>query len=370
MQSSYNDFSKVQSQTINNTMDMVIKSCDIMIENIKLKIGDNEKNQNQLNPNIIRILDIGSSHGRNSIIPINLIISTVLKQFPNQCFEVYHEDLPENNFSLLFKEISDNKNSYIKLSNQIYFYGIGNSFYNQLVPSNTVDYVFSFSASHWSNYHVSFHYDPDSIGVYCKHKSKEYKQYCIDILYKNFSLRAKELKKGGIFMLTVMNENENETPTTSTTTTTTNENNVLYELFKLSKTIWKQMANENLISMNEVDKMIIPVNFYRKDEILDSIKMVEKDYGLKLISIKLHLQKFSDNHDCMILSDQEKSEILFSYMNAACEPSLKNFINGDQTTKDSLYQLFISKFINQIKISPIKNIENLFSYYSIILEKD
>ncbi|KAM9978979.1 hypothetical protein ACTFIZ_000307 [Dictyostelium cf. discoideum] len=369
MQSSYNDFSKVQNQTINNTMDMVIKSCEIMIENIKLK------NQSKLNSNnIIRILDIGSSHGRNSIIPINLIISNVLKQLPNQCFEVYHEDLPENNFSLLFKEISNNENSYIKLSNQIYFYGIGNSFYNQLVPSNSIDYVFSFSTSHWSNYEVSFHYDPDSIGVYCKQRSKEYKQYCIDILYKNFSLRAKELKKGGIFMLTVMNENENENENNNENNTENeneneNENNVLVELFKLSKTIWKQMALENLITINEVDKMIVPINFYRKDEILHTIKMVENDYALKLVAIKLHSQKFSDNHS-IILSDQEKSQILFSYMNAACEPSLKNFINGDQTTKDSLYQLFISKFINQIKISPIKNIEYLFSYYSIILEKN
>ncbi|KAN0032754.1 hypothetical protein ACTFIV_006674 [Dictyostelium citrinum] len=355
MQSCYNDFSIVQSQTINNTMDMVIKSCDIMIENIKSK----NDNQHQ-SSNVIRILDIGSSHGRNSIIPINLIISNVLKQFPSQCFEVYHEDLPENNFSLLFKEISDNKNSYIKLSNQIYFYGIGNSFYNQLVPSNTIDYVFSFSASHWSNYDVTFHYNPDSIGVYCKERSKEYKQYCIDTLYKNFSLRAKELKKGGIFMVTVMNENENSLPI---------ESNVLFQLFTLSKTIWKQMANENLITINEVDKMIIPINFYRKDEILASIKMVENHHRLKLITIEQHIQKFSDNHS-IILSDQEKSEILFSYMNAACEPSLKNFINGDQSTKDSLYQLFCSKFINQIKISPIKNIEHLFSYYSIILEKD
>ncbi|KAN0050693.1 hypothetical protein ACTA71_003838 [Dictyostelium dimigraforme] len=355
MQSTYNDCSEIQGQTINGTWDMVVKSCDIMIENIKSKIDD----QCKLNSNVIRILDIGSSHGRNSIIPINLIISNVLKQFPSQCFEVYHEDLPENNFSLLFKEISNNKNSYIKLSNQIYFYGIGNSFYNQLVPSNTIDYVFSFSASHWSNYNDSFHYDPDSVSVCRKERSNEYKMYCIDTLYKNFSLRAKELKKGGIFMVTVMNDIES-TPI---------ENNTLYQVFRLSKTIWKQIANENLISMNEVDKMILPINFYRKDEIDEALKMVENDYGLKLVTMEQHFQNISDNHS-VILSDLEKSQILFSHLNAACAPSLKNFIDGDQNTKDSLYQVFISKFNNHIKETPFKNIDHLFSYYSIILEKN
>ncbi|KAK5581947.1 hypothetical protein RB653_003528 [Dictyostelium firmibasis] len=358
MESTYNDFSKIQSQTISGTWDMVIKSCDKMIDNIKSKNERLSKLNSNENPNVIRILDIGSSHGRNSIMPINLIISNVLKQFPSQCFEVYHEDLPENNFSLLFKEISDNENSYIKLSNQIYFYAIGNSFYNQLVPSNSIDYVFSFSASHWDIYNDSFHYDKVSIGIIYKERSKEYKKYCIDNLYKNFSLRAKELKKGGIFLVTIINENE----------CTNVENDSLYQLFCLFKTLWREIANENLISFNEVEKMAIPINVYKKDEVYDAIKLVETDHQLKLVTIEQNVQKFSDSHS-LFLSDQEKSEILFSTMNAACESSLKNFIKGDQNTKDSLYKLFISKFLNHIKVSPLINIDYLFSYYSIIFEK-
>ncbi|KAM9951026.1 hypothetical protein ACTFIT_012127 [Dictyostelium discoideum] len=40
-------------------------------------------------------------------------------------------------------------NSYLNKINNIFTYGIGNEYENQLVPDNSIDFIFSFSTLHW-----------------------------------------------------------------------------------------------------------------------------------------------------------------------------------------------------------------------------
>ncbi|EGC38723.1 hypothetical protein DICPUDRAFT_75678 [Dictyostelium purpureum] len=352
MQSKYNEFSKIQLETIKNNSKLIEKSICIMIENIKngkFLIKNN-------NDSPVRILDIGSSHGRNSITPLNIIISNILKQNPKQCFEVYHEDLPSNDFSRLFNEISQNSQSYLKLSNQIYYYGIGKTFYNQVVPSNSIDYIFSFSASHWSSYNEEFYKNPDSLLMIYRERTPEYTKHCLECLFNNFSSRAKELKNGGIFIITIMNENEDLSP----------EENTVYQYFKLMKDVWYLMVKDNLVPKEVVEKMMLPINFYKKSEIYQVIDMVEKQEGLKLVSIDQNVQTFHN----VELSDLDKAELLFKYINVASEPTIKSFLPGDQRKKDLLYKVFKIKFLTYLKTNKIIPINNLYSYYSIIFEKD
>ncbi|KAN0006532.1 hypothetical protein ACTFIU_003245 [Dictyostelium citrinum] len=358
----YNEFSKLQQGTIDNNKNSIINSSDIIIENIKNgKLTDNWCDNNNSCENnckkIIRILDIGSSHGRNSIIVLNLIISNVLKHFPNQCFEVFHNDLPENDFTLLFKEIIENENSYLKSSNQIYYYGVGNSCYNQVVPSNSIDLCFSFSTSHWSPYNSNFHYDTDSIAVMYKKRSVEYRKFCIDTLYKFFSLRSKELKSGGTLICSVLHENNSIPP----------ELDSMNQIFIKMKTVWKQMANENLIDIENVNKMVLFWNVYKEDEVKEVLKEIENENGMKLISIEQKVEPITSIstsiHDC------ERQINFFYHMKNVSENIIKLFIPGDEKQKELLLQIYNAKFSNYIKENPIKDLGNIYSYYLMVFEK-
>ncbi|KAN0042762.1 hypothetical protein ACTA71_012685 [Dictyostelium dimigraforme] len=362
MEKKYNELSKIQLGTIDFSKKSIINSSDIIIENIKNGKLANSSFGLKLNGNSIqgsiRILDVGSSHGRNSITVLNLIISNILKHFPNQCFEILHEDLPENDFSLLFNEIIKNENSYLKLSNQIFYYGIGNSCYNQVVPSNSIDLCFSFSTSHWSPYNEKYHYDKDSIAVMYKVRSDEYRQFCIETLYNFLSLRSNELKSGGSFVCSLLHENNSITP----------EFDSFYHLFIKIKTVWKQMANENLIDIDIVNKMILNWNVYKEDEVKEVLKMLEINNKLKLVSIEQKTQKTKNTVSGN--SDDEIQINFYIQMTIVVKNILKAFIPGDENHRESLFQIFNSKFIDHMKQNPIKNLGNIYSYFIMVFEKE
>ncbi|KAN0042764.1 hypothetical protein ACTA71_012687 [Dictyostelium dimigraforme] len=362
MEKKYNEMSKTQLLAIDLNKKLIIKTSDIIIENIKNgKLAESsygfKSNGNSIQGSI-RILDVGSSHGRNSIIILNLIISNILKHFPNQCFEILHDDLPENDFSLLFNEIIKNENSYLKLSNQIFCYGIGNSCHNQVVPSNSIDLCFSFATAHWTPYNERYHYDTDSIAVMYKKRSAEHRQFCIETLYNFFSLRSKELKSGGSFICTILHENNSITP----------ELDSLNQLFTKVKTVWKQMANENLIDIGIVNKMAINWNVYKEDEVKEVLEMLKVNNQLKLTLMEQNVEKIISS--VFGNSDEERQINFYKQINVLMENILKSYIQADEKQRESLFQIFNSKFINHLKQNPIKNLENILSYYLIIFEKD
>ncbi|KAN0042763.1 hypothetical protein ACTA71_012686 [Dictyostelium dimigraforme] len=357
MEGKYNEMSTIQLKAIEFNRKLIIKTSDIIIENIKngklAKSSYGFKSNGNSIQGSIRILDVGSSHGRNSIIILNLIISNILKHFPNQCFEILHDDLPENDFSLLFNEIIKNENSYLKLSNQIFYYGIGNSCHNQVVPSNSIDLCFSFSTCHWTPYNEKYHYDTDSIVVMHKKRSAEHRQFCIETLYNFFSIRSKELKSGGSFICTINHENNSTTP----------ELDSLHQLFIKIKTVWKQMANENLIDIGIVNKMVLNWNFYKEDEVKEVLEMVCRNNQLKLILME-------QNVETTTTSDEEFQIYFYNHAYVFMKNVFKSYIPGDENHRESLFQIFNSKFIEHIKQDPIQNFGKIYSYYIVVLEKD
>ncbi|KAM9977714.1 hypothetical protein ACTFIR_011586 [Dictyostelium discoideum] len=124
-----------------------------------------------------------------------------------------------------------------------------------LVPS--IDFSFSFNTTHWCDYNEKFHQDNDSIVVYFKKRSIEYRKFCIDILYNFFSFRSNELNNGGIFICTLFIESNSISP----------ELISINIFFIKMKTVWKQMSKENIIDFQCVNKMTLNWNIYKEDEI-------------------------------------------------------------------------------------------------------
>lgn len=87
----------------------------------------------------IVIADYGAANGHNSLLPINAAISALRKRTrPEQSVLVTHTDVPDNDFSALFRTLSEDPDSYLRHDAAAFSSAVGRSFYSQILPSNTV----------------------------------------------------------------------------------------------------------------------------------------------------------------------------------------------------------------------------------------
>jgi hypothetical protein len=101
-------------------------------------------------PEPIAIADYGSSQGGNSLEPIALAVHALRQRVePTRSVAVFHTDLPDNDFSALFRALSDDPRSYLNQSTYIFPAAIGRSFYEQILPRNSVTLGWSSWAVQW-----------------------------------------------------------------------------------------------------------------------------------------------------------------------------------------------------------------------------
>jgi SAM-dependent methyltransferase len=152
----------------------------------------------------LTIADIGCSTGENSYEILEPLIQ--LAHSHGRTTTKYYCDLPSNNFSQLFQHLKQSdKNSHC------YSVGVGRSFYEQLVPNESLDISWSASAYHWMNTdnisdkflsaikrtgvdHVTLHAIPSDL-------QQDLMRECVDKDWNQIvELRHRELKPGGIFV--------------------------------------------------------------------------------------------------------------------------------------------------------------------------
>mmetsp|Transcript_5906 Transcript_5906/g.5797 ORF Transcript_5906/g.5797 Transcript_5906/m.5797 type:complete len:138 (-) Transcript_5906:619-1032(-) len=128
---SYNESSSYQRR-------ILLKATDALFDGLNY-IKEIEKG-------VITIADYGSSEVYNSMV----FLSNILQRFresSQQPIYIVHNDLPDNNWIKVFKTIVDSNESYRRVSNT-FFSAIGLSFYEQILPEETVHIGFSSSAIH------------------------------------------------------------------------------------------------------------------------------------------------------------------------------------------------------------------------------
>jgi salicylate 1-O-methyltransferase len=101
-------------------------------------------------PQPIVIADYGAATGHNSLLPIGAAITRLRSRTKReQAVLVAHTDVAENDFTMLFQTLADDNDSYLKHDAATFASAVGRSFYQQILPSNSVTLGWSSWAVQW-----------------------------------------------------------------------------------------------------------------------------------------------------------------------------------------------------------------------------
>ncbi len=101
-------------------------------------------------PQPVVIADYGAGNGHNSLKPLSAAIAVLRRRTRHDhAILVAHTDLPENDFTALFRTLAEDPDSYLHMDTASFASAIGRSFYGQILPSKTVNLGWTAWATQW-----------------------------------------------------------------------------------------------------------------------------------------------------------------------------------------------------------------------------
>ena len=147
---------------------------------------------------LIVIADYGSSQGKNAMAPVQLAIRGLRRRVgPNRAISVFLIDQPSNDFGTLFAVLDADPDRYVAGEPNVFPAAIGRSFYQSVLPPDSVHLGWSSYAAMWLSQIPTLipgHFFPaHSTGMvrteFDRQGAKDWEAF--------LSLRAKELRPGG-----------------------------------------------------------------------------------------------------------------------------------------------------------------------------
>lgn len=117
-------------------------------------------------PQCLRLADLGCASGPNSLLVVTTIIDNVRamcqqKDLEVPEFQVFLNDLPDNDFNTMFKTVKSSSSSLTNgqgdsLGDKCFISGVPGSFYTRLFPSRNLHFVHSSNSVHWLSQVTTF----------------------------------------------------------------------------------------------------------------------------------------------------------------------------------------------------------------------
>jgi hypothetical protein len=198
-------------------------------------------------PEPIVIADYGSSQGHNSLHPLAVAIQILRERVgPERAISVVHTDLPENDFTALFRTLATDSNSYLRGDPALFASAIGRSFYEQLLPTESVTLAWSSWAVQWlsrvpapipDQIQVAYSRDPTARAAFAAQAAEDWRTF--------LTQRGRELRPGGRLVVLTMAVDET--------------GNFGYRpLLVAMYTALMKMVQEGFVRSEEAQRMIIP----------------------------------------------------------------------------------------------------------------
>jgi len=157
-------------------------------------------------PAPVVIADYGASEGRNSLAPMAAAIACLrTRTGPDRAISVVHTDLPGNDFNALFQVLAGDPNSYLHGNPAVFAYGVGRSFYEQILPAESVTLGWSSWAVQWlsripgpipDQIQVAFSKNAAAHAAYTGQAAQDWRDF--------LRCRARELRRGGRLVVLTM----------------------------------------------------------------------------------------------------------------------------------------------------------------------
>lgn len=164
-------------------------------------------------PQPIVLADYGAANGHNSLRPLSSAIAVLRRRTSHDhAILVAHTDAPHNDFTALFGTVADDPESYLHLDGATFTSAIGRSFYNQIVPSKTVNLGWTSWATQWlsrtpcevpDHVHVSRSTDEAARSAYSDQAALDWHNFV--------AFRGRELAPAGRVVALTLAADEDET---------------------------------------------------------------------------------------------------------------------------------------------------------------
>ena len=236
----------------------------------------------ELGDGSVRILDLASSQGRNSMAPMAMAIETVRRRAgTNRAIEIIHTDLPSNDFTALFEAVLTDPSSYLIGRTGVFPAAIGRSYFEPLVPPQTVHLAWNTWSMQWMSHlpelapdHVlaGMSEEADLQAAVARAQTEDWAMF--------LALRARELLPSGRLL-------------TAFTARTEAETGWEWLLGELWSSILDLVA-DHVLDAGEAERMTIPIGLRRLDDVRRPFSSGGAFEGL--IAEQIELERVDDPH--------------------------------------------------------------------------
>jgi hypothetical protein len=204
----------------------------------------------------IVIADYGSSQGKNSLAPMRIVIQNLRSRIgPHHPIFVFHVDQPANDFNSLFDVLSSDPDRYSSDELNVFPCAIGRSFYEQVLPPESVHLGWSSYAAVWLRRIPSLipghFWSPRSTGAaraaFERQGAEDWEAF--------LSVRAREMRPGARLIVVLPALPDGESPG-------------LFQLMDDANAVLQEMVDEGTITAKERAAMVLGSHPRRKNELL------------------------------------------------------------------------------------------------------
>jgi hypothetical protein len=204
----------------------------------------------------IVIADYGSSQGKNSLGPMQIVIQNLQQRIsPNRPIFVFHIDQASNDFNSLFEILSSDPGRYALDQPNVFPCAIGRSFYEQVLPSESVHLGWCSYAAVWLRRIPSLipdHFSPTSTtgavrAAFERQGAEDWETF--------LSLRACEMRPGARLVVVLPGVSDNGL-------------SGFAEIMDHANAVLAEMVNEDAITAEERKQMVLGAYPRRKSELL------------------------------------------------------------------------------------------------------
>jgi hypothetical protein len=300
----------------------------------------------------LTIADYGCSEGQNSITLVSYALQVIRQRKSEQSVSVIHNDLPFNNFNRLFYNL--NNHGYLqdeKGDGKVFSFASAASFYNQILPDNSVNMAFSASAINWlpqvPDYAIKDHIvhsganaaDSENLGVIAH-----------EAWTKFLRAREREMVAGGKLVIVCPGRFEDGD----------SEKDLEQDMFacenmmNLLNSVIVDFVHSGKINKNKYDKLAFPIYLRSKSELSQPINQdvyLSKSFKIDRTSTHRVRSPFSNWAD-----DPSKSEdfaqVIVNSVRAFSEPVLLQGLFDDKEEGQAVLELVYATMKNRVARQP------------------